>query len=57
MHPNRYPTDASRVGLVGTLLSGTALAWFAPLLEKRSSLLENFDAFIEEFKASFGDSI
>ena len=55
MHPSRYPTDASRVGLVGTLLSGTALAWFAPLLEKRSSLLEDFDAFIEEFKASFGD--
>ena len=56
MHPNRYPTDASRVGLVGTLLTGTALAWFAPLLEKKSSLLENFEAFIEEFKASFGDT-
>ena len=25
MHPSRYPIDASRVGLVGTLLSGTTL--------------------------------
>ena len=34
MHPSWYPTDASQVGLVGTLLSGTTLVWFAPLLEK-----------------------
>ena len=34
MHPSRYPTDATQVGLVGTLLTGTALAWFAPQLEK-----------------------
>ena len=46
MHPSRYPTDASRVGLVGTLLSGTALAWFAPLLEKNSPMLNNFEEFI-----------
>ena len=56
MHPNRYPTDSSRVGLVGTLLSGTALAWFAPLLEKKSPLLNNFEEFIKEFQASFGDT-
>jgi hypothetical protein len=40
MHPSRYPTDVSRVGLVGTLLSGTALAWFTPLLEKKLSLVK-----------------
>jgi hypothetical protein len=56
MHPNRYPNDASRVGLVGTLLTGTALAWFAPLLEKKSPVLENFDTFITEFQASFSDT-
>ena len=54
MHPSRYPTDASRVGLVGTLLSGSTLAWFAPLLEKESPLLNNFEEFISEFKACFG---
>ena len=55
LHPNRYPTDAARVGLVGTLLCGTALAWFAPFLEK-SPLLEDFEAFVKEFQASFGDT-
>ena len=52
MHPSRYPTDASRVGLVGTLLSGTTLAWFAPLLEKESPLLNNFEVldYISNFK-------
>ena len=39
VHPNRYLADAARVGLVGTLLSGTILAWFAPLLEKKTPLL------------------
>ena len=34
MHPTRYPTDASRVELVGTLLTGTPLTWFAPLFER-----------------------
>ena len=56
MHPTRYPTDSSRVGLVGTLLTGTALSWFAPLLESNSPLLNNFDEFIKEFKACFGDT-
>ena len=56
MHPSRYPTDISRVGLVGTLLTGTALSWFAPLFEKESPLLQNFNSFIEELQASFGDS-
>ena len=56
MHPSRYPTDASRVGLVGTLLSGSALSWFAPLLEKESPLLNNFEEFLGEFKACFGDT-
>ena len=36
MHPSPYPTDASRVGSVSTLLSSAILAWFAPLLEKGS---------------------
>ena len=56
MHPSRYRTDASRVGLVGTLLSGSTLAFFAPLLEKESPLLNNFQEFLSEFKVCFGDS-
>ena len=56
MHPTRYPTDSARVGLVGTLLTGTTLAWFAPLLEKKCPILDNFDEFIKEFQACFGDT-
>ena len=47
---------SSQVGLVGTLLSGTTLAWFAPLLEQESPLLNNFEEFISEFKICFGDT-
>lgn len=34
MQPLHYPTPASQVGLIGTLLTGTALNWFSPILEK-----------------------
>ena len=47
IHPNWYPTDVACVGLVGRLLSGTTLAWFATLLEKKSPLLEDFEAFFK----------
>ncbi|CAG8768511.1 7720_t:CDS:1, partial [Dentiscutata heterogama] len=47
LQPQRYPNDATQVGLLGSLLTGSALAWFAPLLEKSSPLLENFDDFVE----------
>ena len=35
-HPQRYASEFSRVGLVGTLLSGLVQAWFAPLVETSS---------------------
>ena len=45
------------MGFVGTLLSGLALALFALLLEKESPLLlNNFEEFLSEFKACFGDT-
>ena len=56
LQPQRYASDFSRVGLVGTLLSGPAQAWFAPLIETSSPLLENFTAFIEELEATFGET-
>ena len=56
MDYKEYSIDAARVGLVGTLLCGTMLAWFTPLLEKKSPLLEDFGAFVKEFQASFGDT-
>ena len=39
LQPQRYPTDATRVRLVGTLLIGQALSWFAPLYKKNEQFL------------------
>jgi len=56
LHPCRYFDDTTRVGFVGTLLTGTAIAWFPPILETSSPLLQDFNAFMAEFEAVFGDS-
>ncbi len=42
MQPLRYPTEETQVGLIGTLLSGTALSFFSPLVGKNSPFLSNF---------------
>ncbi|KAK9746598.1 hypothetical protein K7432_018180 [Basidiobolus ranarum] len=54
--PHHYPSDQSKVGLVGALLSGTALAWFAPLLESQSPPLSNIPAFLTKLEATFGNT-
>jgi hypothetical protein len=56
LHPRRYFDDTTRVGFVGTLLTGTAAAWFAPILETSSPLLQEFNAFKAKFEAVFRDS-
>jgi hypothetical protein len=55
-HLHQYPTNPTQVGLIGILLSGMALAWFAPLMEHQSPLLNDFQVFFEKFNATFGDS-
>ena len=50
-----YPSDDIHVGFVGTLLSGPPLDWFATLLEKGSTHLQDFDSFLQVFHASYGD--
>jgi hypothetical protein len=56
LHPRHYFDDTTRVGFVGTLFTRTAVAWFAPILETSSPLLQDFNAFMAEFEAVFGDS-
>jgi hypothetical protein len=56
LHPRRYFDDTTRVGFVGTLFTRTAAAWFAPILETSSPLLQDFNAFMAEFEAMFRDS-
>ena len=43
------------MGLVGTLLTGQALSWFAPLFEKNAAILSNFEAFLGAFSEAFGE--
>jgi hypothetical protein len=56
LHPRRYFDDTTRVGFVRTLLTGTTAAWFVPILETSSPLLQDFNAFMAEFEVVFGDS-
>ena len=55
-HSRRYVITSDKIGLVETLLKGPALAWFAPLLEDESSLLEDFEKFIKNLEETFGDA-
>ena len=55
LQPQRYPTDATCVELVGTLLTGSTLSWFAPLFEKNAAILSNFETFLEAFSEAFGE--
>ena len=56
LYHSRYPDGFTQVAFIGTLLSGNARSWFAPLLEKDSPILYNLEAFLERFTAAFGDS-
>jgi hypothetical protein len=56
LHPRRYPDDTTHIGFVGTLLAGTVATCFVPILETSSPRLQDFDAFMAEFEAVFGDS-
>jgi hypothetical protein len=56
LQPCRYATGFHQVGLLGSLLTGPAEAWFAPLVEIASPLLEDFSVFLTEFEATFGET-
>ncbi|KAH7422150.1 hypothetical protein KP509_13G093300 [Ceratopteris richardii] len=56
MQPDRYPDEASKVGFIGTLLCGQALSWFAPILEKNMAVLQDYEGFLRELSATFGDT-
>jgi hypothetical protein len=55
LHPHRYLDDRSRVGLVGTLLTGTVFTWFLLLIVTMSPFLQDLKPFREEFEAIFQD--
>jgi hypothetical protein len=55
-HPHWYPIGLTQVGLIGILLSSMAFAWFAPLLEHKSPLFNDFETLFEKFNVTFGHS-
>jgi hypothetical protein len=55
LQPQRYPDDYTKTCFIGTLLSGSAAAWFSPLFEQDSPLLLSLDQFISHFHQTFGD--
>jgi len=56
LQPGRYPTDIIKIQTIGTYLTGTAQAWMAPLVERQDHALLDFDAFINQMQAVFGDT-
>ena len=55
LQPQQYSTNATCVGLVGTLLTRQALSWFAPLFQKNAAILSKFKAFLGTFSEAFGE--
>ena len=55
LQPRKYSTDKVKVGLTGTLLTGVAAAWFCPLFENNSPVLQDFNLFVQELQQTFGD--
>ena len=48
--------DFGKSALWAHLLSSPAQAWFAPLIETSSPLLEDFPVFLAELEATFGET-
>jgi hypothetical protein len=58
INPQRYPTDAVKIGTIGTLLTGNALTWFSPFLEKPmhyAECLSDYSKFKDLMDRTFAD--
>ncbi|KAH7415489.1 hypothetical protein KP509_14G047700 [Ceratopteris richardii] len=56
MQRDRDLDEAFKVGFIGTLLCDQALSWFAPILEKNMEVLQDYEGFLQELTATFGDA-
>lgn len=57
INPDRYRSGATKVATIGTLLTGAALAWFTPYLERKNEhfeLLNDYEAFKLLMDRTFG---
>ena len=55
LQPARYPDDRTKIGFIGTLLTGTAAAWFSPHFEADLEIMSNLELFLEGLEEAFGD--
>src|SRR2546421_18914 len=55
VHSSCYVIGRDRVGLIGSLLTKAAQSWFTPLVEKNSLVLDNYEEFLRQFEAIFGE--
>jgi hypothetical protein len=61
-NPSRYDTDAKKIGLIGSLLTGGALAWLSPFIEKSSTdeqcrrVMTDFATFKKTFQDTFDEA-
>lgn len=58
LNPSKYSSEATKVAVIGTLLTGKALAWFTPFLEhmdKHQDLLNNYGSFRQLLQETFDE--
>ena len=55
MQPGVYHDNRTKIGFIGSLLSGPALNWFAPYVENNAPILSDLSAFNLIFESTFGD--
>ncbi|KAH9262522.1 hypothetical protein BASA83_013785 [Batrachochytrium salamandrivorans] len=58
LQASRYDTDRKMIAMLGTLLTGNALAWYNPYLEKPDLFhydLSTWPRFKEKLRATFGE--
>ncbi|KAH9250121.1 hypothetical protein BASA81_012076 [Batrachochytrium salamandrivorans] len=58
LQASRYDTDRKMIAMLGTLLTGNALSWYNPYLEKPDLFrydLSTWPRFKEKFRATFGE--
>ncbi|KAH6584380.1 hypothetical protein BASA61_007494 [Batrachochytrium salamandrivorans] len=58
LQASRYDTDRKKIAMLGTLLTGNALSWYNPYIEKPDLFqydLSTWPRFKEKFRATFGE--
>ena len=55
LNSSYYSSDSEKVGLLISLLDGSARTWVAPYLESEDDILMNYTGFLEAFDKAFGD--